>query len=228
MPPPSCGYSTTTTEPRAAQLLRDSLQPAASGARWRCASCGEDNEAQFAACWNCGTADPRSAEPTLACAGSIALLVLCTALVALVSALPLGARLSWVLELTTHFRLQYLAVTAVLLALMAMRRRWGACAVLVAAGIVSAVPVLPYLPLGRRRACGRCSAAQGADGQRLVPAILGAPPARDRSRGRSRRRRRPRAHAARRERARGSRHRVPVQPTSFRPTARSASGFGRA
>ena len=45
------------------------------------------------------------------------MLVLCTALVALVSVLPLGARLSWVLELTTHFRVQYLAVTAVLLAL---------------------------------------------------------------------------------------------------------------
>ena len=75
------------------------------------------------------------------------LLVLCSALVALVSVLPLGARLSWMLELTTHFRLQYLAVTAVLLALTAARRRWVACAVLVAAGTVSAVPVLPYLPL---------------------------------------------------------------------------------
>lgn len=74
------------------------------------------------------------------------LLMACTALVALVSLLPLGARLSWVLDLTTHFRLQYLAVAAVLLALTAMRRRWGACAVLVAAGAVSAVPVLPYLP----------------------------------------------------------------------------------
>ena len=50
------------TEPRAAQLLRDSMQPAARGARWRCASCGEDNEAQFAACWNCGSVDARSAE----------------------------------------------------------------------------------------------------------------------------------------------------------------------
>jgi endonuclease/exonuclease/phosphatase (EEP) superfamily protein YafD len=74
-------------------------------------------------------------------------LVLCTAVVALVSVLPVGARLSWVLELTTHFRLQYLAVATVLLALAAMRRRWAACAVLVAAGTVSAIPVLPYLPL---------------------------------------------------------------------------------
>ena len=77
------------------------------------------------------------------------LLVACTALVALVSVLPLGARFWWVLEVTTHFRLQYLAITAVLLALTAMTRRWGACVVLVAAGTVSAIPVLPYLPLAR-------------------------------------------------------------------------------
>ena len=30
-------------------------------------------------------------------------LLLCTALVALVNVLPLGARLSWTLELTSHF-----------------------------------------------------------------------------------------------------------------------------
>lgn len=75
------------------------------------------------------------------------LLVIAAALVAVVSVLPLGARLSWILELTTHFRVQYLAATAVLLVLVALRRRWAACAVLVAAGAVSAVPVLPYLPL---------------------------------------------------------------------------------
>jgi endonuclease/exonuclease/phosphatase (EEP) superfamily protein YafD len=74
------------------------------------------------------------------------LLVFCAALVAVVSVLPLGARLSWLLELTTHFRLQYLAVTAVLLGLLALRRRWGACVALVVVGAVSAVPVLPYVP----------------------------------------------------------------------------------
>lgn len=77
------------------------------------------------------------------------LLLVCAALVAVASVLPLGARLSWVLELSTHFRVQYLVVTAVLLALLALRRRWLGCAVLVAAGAVSAVPVLPYLPLVR-------------------------------------------------------------------------------
>ena len=42
------------------------------------------------------------------------LLLVCAALVAVASVLPLGARLSWVLELSTHFRVQYLVVTAVL------------------------------------------------------------------------------------------------------------------
>jgi endonuclease/exonuclease/phosphatase (EEP) superfamily protein YafD len=74
------------------------------------------------------------------------LLVFCAALVAVVSVLPLGARLSWLLELTTHFRLQYLVVTVVLLGLLALRRRWGVCVALVAVGAVSAVPVLPYVP----------------------------------------------------------------------------------
>jgi len=75
------------------------------------------------------------------------LLLFATALVAVLNVLPLGARLSWMLELTSHFRVQYLAVTLVLLALLAVRRRFSACAVLVAAGAVSAVPVLPYLPI---------------------------------------------------------------------------------
>jgi endonuclease/exonuclease/phosphatase (EEP) superfamily protein YafD len=77
------------------------------------------------------------------------LLLLCTAAVTLVNLLPLGARLSWTLELTTHFRVHYLAATAVLLAILAVRRQWAACGVLVAVGAVSAAPVLPYLPLAR-------------------------------------------------------------------------------
>lgn len=63
-----------------------------------------------------------------------------------VNLLPLGARLWWVLDLTTHFRLQYLVVTAALLALVAVRRQWRTAAVLVLAGAVSAAPVLPYVP----------------------------------------------------------------------------------
>jgi endonuclease/exonuclease/phosphatase (EEP) superfamily protein YafD len=75
------------------------------------------------------------------------LLVFLAAIAVVANVLPLGARLSWTLELTTHFRIQYLAVTAALLVLALMRRRWGWCAVLAAAGAVSAAPVLPYLPL---------------------------------------------------------------------------------
>lgn len=48
---------------RATALIRESVRPAATGAPWRCPACGEDNEPQFAACWNCGRRDPRPAEP---------------------------------------------------------------------------------------------------------------------------------------------------------------------
>lgn len=75
------------------------------------------------------------------------LLVLVAGLVAILSFLPLGARWSWLLELTAHFRVQYLVVTAGVLALTLMRRKWVAAGLLAAGGVVSAVPVLPYLPL---------------------------------------------------------------------------------
>jgi hypothetical protein len=47
---------------RAEALLRDSVQPAVRGAPWRCPTCGEDNEPQFAACWRCGETEPRAAD----------------------------------------------------------------------------------------------------------------------------------------------------------------------
>jgi endonuclease/exonuclease/phosphatase (EEP) superfamily protein YafD len=74
-------------------------------------------------------------------------LLLCAAAVVTLNLLPLGARWSWMLELTTHFRVQYLVVTAAMLVFAALRQKWAACAVLVAAGAVSAAPVLPYLSL---------------------------------------------------------------------------------
>jgi endonuclease/exonuclease/phosphatase (EEP) superfamily protein YafD len=74
-------------------------------------------------------------------------LLLLVACVVLASLAPLGAKLWWVLDLSTHFRVQYLAAATALLALAALRRQWLACAVLVAAGAVSALPVWPYLPL---------------------------------------------------------------------------------
>jgi endonuclease/exonuclease/phosphatase (EEP) superfamily protein YafD len=77
------------------------------------------------------------------------LLLTCAALAVLVQLLPLGARLSWILELTTHFRVQYVAVSVLLLVALALRRQWTACGALVIASAVSATPLLPYLPLTR-------------------------------------------------------------------------------
>jgi endonuclease/exonuclease/phosphatase (EEP) superfamily protein YafD len=80
------------------------------------------------------------------------LLTLCASLLVAVHLLPFGARLWWVIDLTTHFRVQYLAVTFVLLVLLALRRHWRAYFVLLAAGVVSVVPLVPYLPLAPRAA----------------------------------------------------------------------------
>ena len=74
------------------------------------------------------------------------LFVLCVVLVVVMNLVPLGARLFWMLELTTHFRVQYVAITALVLAVAALLRRWDAVALLAAAGAVSALPVLPYVP----------------------------------------------------------------------------------
>jgi len=41
---------------RAERLIAELRQESAEGASWRCAYCNEENEAQFAACWNCGRA----------------------------------------------------------------------------------------------------------------------------------------------------------------------------
>jgi endonuclease/exonuclease/phosphatase (EEP) superfamily protein YafD len=76
------------------------------------------------------------------------LFVASVALVVALNLVPLSARLYWTLELTTHFRVQYLVVTVFMLAVAALRRRWVAVAVLVVAGAVSAAPVLPYVPRG--------------------------------------------------------------------------------
>ncbi len=39
---------------RAKQLLDDANSNEYQGPSWQCRRCGEDNEGQFAACWNCG------------------------------------------------------------------------------------------------------------------------------------------------------------------------------
>jgi hypothetical protein len=39
---------------RARQLLSEDAAAESPTEPWRCRSCGEENEGQFAACWNCG------------------------------------------------------------------------------------------------------------------------------------------------------------------------------
>ncbi len=60
--------------------------------------------------------------------------------------LPLGARLWWVFDLTTNFRLQYLGVAGVLLVLLALGRKWLPAAALLVVAALNAWPVLPYVP----------------------------------------------------------------------------------
>ncbi len=40
-------------------LLEEFQRASPSAPAWRCSACGETNEGQFAACWNCGRADDR-------------------------------------------------------------------------------------------------------------------------------------------------------------------------
>ena len=40
---------------RASQLLDNAIVDESPHANWTCRQCGEENEGQFAACWNCGT-----------------------------------------------------------------------------------------------------------------------------------------------------------------------------
>lgn len=61
--------------------------------------------------------------------------------------LPLGAMHWWVFELTSHFRLQYLAVAALMLVLALLFRRRRLTLLLVATMAVNAWPVRAYLPI---------------------------------------------------------------------------------
>lgn len=40
---------------RAKQLLDNAIADESPHVNWKCHKCGEENEGQFAACWNCGT-----------------------------------------------------------------------------------------------------------------------------------------------------------------------------
>lgn len=68
--------------------------------------------------------------------------------------LPLAASVWWFAELGSHFRLQYLALAAVLLVAALVRRRRRLAAALVAVMAVNAWPLLPYLPAEGRPAAG--------------------------------------------------------------------------
>jgi endonuclease/exonuclease/phosphatase (EEP) superfamily protein YafD len=61
--------------------------------------------------------------------------------------LALGARFWWIFELATHFRVQYLAAAAALLALLVARRQYRWAGALALASVLNMVPVLPYLSL---------------------------------------------------------------------------------
>lgn len=43
---------------RAMQLISDAVAEESPTESWRCGKCGEENEGQFSACWNCGTEEP--------------------------------------------------------------------------------------------------------------------------------------------------------------------------
>jgi endonuclease/exonuclease/phosphatase (EEP) superfamily protein YafD len=78
--------------------------------------------------------------------GLDSVLVTLAAIATALGLLPLGARLWWIFDLTTHFRLQFLGAAGVLLVLLALRRKWLPTAGLLAIGALNAWPVLPYLP----------------------------------------------------------------------------------
>ena len=42
---------------RALQLIGEDASAESPAADWRCRRCGEENEGQFAVCWNCGAGD---------------------------------------------------------------------------------------------------------------------------------------------------------------------------
>jgi endonuclease/exonuclease/phosphatase (EEP) superfamily protein YafD len=60
--------------------------------------------------------------------------------------LPFAARLAWVFDLFTHFRVQLVAVLVVLTAIFAVRRAYRWCAALVASAVLNVAPLVPYLP----------------------------------------------------------------------------------
>jgi len=90
-----------------------------------------------------------------------AVLMFAATVIMLSSVLVLGARSWWVLDLFTHFRIQYLASALVLLVLLAALRKPRWCMALAICIAINAVPLIDYLPsLGRSPNAGDASTDQ--------------------------------------------------------------------
>jgi endonuclease/exonuclease/phosphatase (EEP) superfamily protein YafD len=70
----------------------------------------------------------------------------------IVSLMPLAARHGWVFDLATHFRVQYVAVDALLALACLLQRKPIWCLALVGCVAFSARPVLPYVAFGHASA----------------------------------------------------------------------------
>lgn len=63
------------------------------------------------------------------------------------SLLPFGSRAWWVLELASHFRVQYAVAAAMLVVVLGVRKQWLGCLAAAVTLAVSAPPLLPYVAL---------------------------------------------------------------------------------
>jgi endonuclease/exonuclease/phosphatase (EEP) superfamily protein YafD len=90
------------------------------------------------------------------------LLALCVAVAVLANLLPLGARWLWTLELTAHFRVQYVVLDVLLLAVFACRRDWLWTGALLAGAAMNAIWIAPYVAVGQRAVAAVSPAASGA------------------------------------------------------------------
>ena len=79
-------------------------------------------------------------------------LAIVTAAFVLVSLLPLGARVWWVLDLLTHFRLQYAAAGVLLAAVLASLRKPAWALIVASCVVLHAVPLAYYWPEPRAAA----------------------------------------------------------------------------
>ncbi len=80
------------------------------------------------------------------------LVTLVAAAVVIANLTPLAARHGWVFELATHFRVQYVAVDALLVLACAFLRKPIWCVALAACAAFSVRPVLPYVAFGHASA----------------------------------------------------------------------------